>query len=318
MTRDELRDVAAQLLGFPSYDSSGPEKSWISRAVTRAVYRCFQPVEGNRMRWAEEGFGLHLPAPITLTLGVTNNSRDFSYTASPPSLPDASIFRGSYVLIGQEFYTYAESSENGEAGKFVEPYAGATGVVSAQFFHNSVMLDDRIFSVMRSPELLGYGRLNEIAGKPQEAIFRSVVYNDYWPLHGVYFYNTSAVQYGANSRFLMGTPAFYFVDDTMVGGLFGRRFVVHPLPEEAHSVRLRGSVGPSIPPTGQVPFPGPSDFAEVCLIPVLEKICSSSKRYAGKNQRELSEEYAAAIRMLLSFSKAQNRRPTRTRLKPGY
>lgn len=441
MTRDELRDVAAQILGFKDYASAGPEKNWIARAVTRAVYRCFQPAEGTRMRWAEEGFGLHFPAPVTVDLSVVNGSRSFSrvlplpdamvvegagttalnkvyprdgdYNGNPlytrevpsipspvdayirktgtswaigtpdldteyygsnaatpdlvetwtfnntgpippgeiwvqgpaptvrratwadidaagidratvpllpdnqPQLPDAALYRGSYALIGDEFYTYASKADAYE-GTFVEPYTGATGTVSAQFFHNSVILDERIFSVMRSPELLGYGRLNEIAGKPQEAIFRSVVYNDYWPLDGVYFYNMSAVRHGANSRFLVGTPAFYFVDDTMVGSVFGRRFVMHPLPEEAHSVRLRGSVGPSIPSTGDVPFPGPADFAEVCLLPILEKLCSSSKRYTGKNQRELAEEYAAAMRTLAGFGKGQNRRPTRTKVKPGY
>lgn len=437
MTRDELRDVAAQILGFKDYASAGPEKNWITRAVTRAVYRCFQPAEGTRMRWAEEGFGLHFPAPVTVDLNVVNGSSGFTrvtpqpdtmvvagagttavngvylrdgdlggfprytlvggtttqdsilytigiwfiatsgtsaYTsaedpATPdlvvtwvtdgagveplptvrratwadidaagidrttvpllgyngqtladldlPQLPDAALYRGSYALIGDEFYTYASKADD-DNGTFVEPYTGVTGTVSAQFFHNSVILDERIFSVMRSPELLGYGRLNEIAGKPQEAIFRSVVYNDYWPLDGVYFYNMSAVRHGANSRFLVGTPAFYFVDDTMVGSLFGRRFVMHPLPEEAHSVRLRGSVGPSIPSTGDVPFPGPADLAEVCLLPILEKLCSSSKRYSGKNQRELAEEYAAAMRMLAGFGKGQNRRPTRTKVKPGY
>jgi hypothetical protein len=134
----------------------------------------------------------------------------------------------------------------------------------------------------------------------------------------VYYYNSTRIRHGANSRFLIGTPAFYFIDDTMMAGRFGRRFMVHPLPEETFSVRARASVAPTIPDSGEVPFPGPSEMADVCLVPVLEKLVSTNKRYSGKNQREIADEYVAAIKMLKTYSQGQKRRPTRTRPKHGW
>ena len=103
-----------------------------------------------------------------------------------------------------------------------------------------------------------------------------------------------------------------------MGSEYARRFTVHPLPNQQHSIGLRASVSPTIPTTGDVPFPGPADMAEVVLVPILEKICSSSKRYTGKNQREIAEEYGSALRTLRRFGRSQKRRPIRLRLRPGY
>jgi len=313
MTRDELRDAAAQMLGFPSYAQSRPEQSWIARAVTRAVYKAFQPEDDTRTRWAERTFGLHLPGAITASIGVTQGGIGFTHSDDIP----ASTFAGSYVVIGNTFYTFKERTDDSN-GEFIEPYEGETGTVSATFYHNSITLDPSVFSVMASPELLGYGQLSEITGKRQEILARGLVYNDYWPEDGAFYYNSLAIQKGATNSLLIGTPNFYFVDDTALGDSYARRFVVHPLPQVKHSIKYRASVAPTIPATGDVPFPGPADFADVVLIPILEKICSSSKRYDGKNQRELATEYASALSTLRRFSRNQKRRPSRLRVRPGY
>lgn len=414
MTRDELRDAAAQMLGFPSYAQSRPEKLWIARAVTRAVYKAFQPEDDTRTRWAERTFGLHLPGAITFDIEVTKGSTQIAlpqpdamvvegagwneangvfvrsgeqngkpvygglggiewletspdffewvffegvyigfdnvdtpdqitswsnvYVPPAPTVRRATwadidaagidrstlggtlpinTFAGSYVVIGNTFYTFKERTDD-SSGEFIEPYEGESGTVSATFYHNSVTLDPSVFSVMASPELLGYGQLSEITGKRQEILARGLVYNDYWPEDGAFYYNSLAIQKGATNSLLIGTPNFYFVDDTALGDSYGRRFVVHPLPQVAHSIKYRASVAPAIPATGDVPFPGPPEFADVVLIPILEKICSSSKRYDGKNQRELATEYASALSTLRRFSRNQKRRPSRLRVRPGY
>lgn len=301
------------MLGFPDYATAKPEQSRLAKDVVRAVYEAFQPADGSRMTFAERSFGLSLPAAVTVNLSVTKGVAAFTHTGN---IPD-SKYRGSYVLINDYFYTFAEKTD-ATNGAFVEPFEGETGTVSAKFFHNSVALDSTVYSVMGSPEMLGYGKLTALTGKKQEIRFSSLVYNDYWPLDGTFYYNTLAVQRGTNNSFLMGVPAFYFIDDTMMGSVFGRRMSFHPLPTEAHTVRLRAQVAPTIPASGELPFPGPSELAEVVLPPILEKIVSASKRYSGKNQRELAEEYMKALAHLKRFAKPQKERHSRIRKRHGY
>jgi len=313
MNISELRNAAARMLGFKNYAQAKPEQANINSYITRAVYKVFQPDDQTRARFAEEPFGLYLPAAVSLTLNVVEGESAFTTAGNLP----LEKYIGSYVAIGNRFYTYSKRTDANN-GEFVEPYDGETGTVTAKFYHNSVVLDDRVFSVMGKPQLVGYGHLSELSGKRQEIRFRSIVYNDYWPRDGTFFYNTLATQRGANNSFLVGVPTFYFIDETAFNGNYLRRFTVHPLPEHKHSIGLRASVGPNIPDEGEVPFPGPDSMADVVLIPILEKICMSNERYAGKNKDAVMGEYASALATARRFNQSQKRRPSRFRVRPGY
>ncbi len=309
MTRDQLRDAAASMLGFPDYSKARPDQLWIARAVVRAVYKAFQPDDDSRAVWAEKSFGLFMPAPVSLSIGVTQGSSSFTHTDGCPD----EKYRGSYVIIGDRYYTYAERTDAAN-GEFAEPYEGVTGTITAKFYHNSVALDDTVFSVMAHPQMIGHGTLAEISSKRQELELTGLVRNDYIPSNGAAYYNTVSVQSSINT----GTPQVYFIDDTMMGSSFARRFVTHPLPDKQFSINARASIAPTIPAAGEVPFPGPADFADVVLIPILEMICSSSKRYSGKNQRELGKEEASAFGLLRRFSRPQKRKNSRVRVRRGY
>lgn len=314
MNFSDLRDIAAQFIGYPDYNQARPDQSWIDRVAKRAVYQAFQPEDNVRARWAEETMGIAVPAELTLGITVTQGSKDFTVSGGVLPLSD---YLGSFVLLDNTFYTYAaRASDTG--GSLVEPYNGISTTTTARFFHNSIRLDDRVVSVLAAPELLGYGNLSELAGKRSEVVFRSIVFNDYWPHDGAFYYNFLAIQRGHQSNMLVGVPNFYFIDDTSPNGEYFRRMVLHPLPQQAHSVRLRASVYPKIPMEGAIPFPGPPEFADVVLVPILEKICSSNKRFAGRNQREIAAEYATALNTLRQFSRSQKRRPTRITLRRGY
>ncbi len=309
MTRDELRDAAAEMLGFPNYSQARPDQTWIARAVVRAVYKAFQPDDDSRAVWAEKSFGLYLPAPVSVSIVVTQGSTDFTHSDDIPE----EQYRGSYVIIGDRYYTYAERTD-ATNGKLSEPYEGTTGTVNATFYHNSVVLDERVFSVMAHPQMVGHGALAELSSKRQELRLRGLVRDDYWPLDGSAYYNTTTVKSSINT----GTPQVYFIDDTMMDSSISRRFVVHPLPSQQFSINARASIAPTIPAEGDIPFPGPDDMADVILIPILEKVCSSSKRYSGKNKRELAEEEAEAFGLLRRFSRPQKRKNSRMRTRRGY
>jgi hypothetical protein len=313
MTLNELRDVAAQFLGYPDYQGARPDQLWITRAVKRAVYQTFQPEDNTRARWAEEILGVKVPGELVLDVTITQGSKTITTAGELPT----NDYAGSFVLIGNDFYTYAGRTSETE-GSIVEPFEKVSQTVSARFFHNSIALDSRVVSVLAKPELIGYGNLNELSGKRGEIAFRSIIYNDYWPHDGAFFYNSLAIQRGAQNNMLIGVPNFYFIEDTSPNGDYFRRIVLHPLPQEAHTIRVRASVFPQIPEEGKIPFPGPDEFADVILVPILEKVCSSSKRYAGRNQREIAAEYATALNTLRQFSRSQKRRPTRITLRRGY
>jgi len=314
MTLAELRNAAARMLGFKNYAQAKGEEANINSYIARAVYKVFQPDDQSRARFAEEPFGLFLPAAVSINLNVLEGQTAFSTDGA--ALPE-SKYIGSYITVGNRFYTYSARTD-ATNGSFVEPYDGESGVVTAKFYHNSIALDDRVFSIMGKPQLVGYGNLSELSGKRQEIKFRSIVYNDYWPHDGSFFYNAMAVQQGINSSFLVGVPAFYFIDETAFGGNYIRRFTVHPLPEQRHSIGCRASVAPAIPSEDEVPFPGPADMADVVLIPILEKICMSNERYAGKNQGAVMQEYASALATARRFNNSQKRRPVRFTVRRGY
>ena len=131
MTLDELRDAAAQMLGFPDFASARPDQSWISRAVVRAVYKAFQPTDDTRAKWAEETFGIFLPAPQTINLDLTQGSSSFSV---PISQPNALVVEGAGTEAANGIYLIDNSYSAPQAFQYGVPEPHWISYFEVQWF----------------------------------------------------------------------------------------------------------------------------------------------------------------------------------------
>jgi hypothetical protein len=288
MTLTEIRNQAAKGLGQEAYaDLLTQDQVDVDGLIHEAYLECYSPVAPHNTRgeWTVRYHSDLLKTPVTVTLGLTNGSKDMTVTG----VTMEAKYIGSFIKIQDRWYRYAGAVSGTE--KLLQPWDGDTGNYPATVYYNAVALPAACAKVIERPSILGMGELWPMPGPEAEIMIRSEPAYDFSSYRNRL---SPAVRRSQFSRVLSqdtGDPVFYHVDSGSLTETFAptKRFHVFPVPDRQCTLEMRMHILPARMTGGSdVPaLPGDTatvDIAQTILLPLVRErvaLLDNGRRFTG-------------------------------------
>jgi hypothetical protein len=324
MTLTEIRTQCAKLLGQEQYtDLVAQDQTDVDAFINEAYLECYSPVAPHNTRgeWTVRYHSDLLKAPVAVTLGLTNGSKDM--TVSGATLEAKYV--GSFIKIEDKWFRYAGSVTGTE--KLLQPWDGATGSYSATVYYNAVALPAACAKVIERPSVLGMGELFAMPGPEAEIMVRSEPAYDYSSFRARLSPSIRRSQFSKVLTQDTGDPSFYHVDSGSLTETFAttKRFHVFPIPDRQCVLEMRIHILPAKLSTGtDVPaLPGDTvtvDMAASILLPLArERIAlnDNGRRFTG-DIKAVREAAMMAREQLSKLTKPQRDTGQRIGLARGW
>lgn len=286
MATGDLDYLRLQLAGMVSTKTfallSATEQADADAVINQAYRECYSDRNGKRPKWATKPFAYRAPAQVTFTATLTQGATSLG---TPSATPDVN-FAGSYVKIGERWFTYA--GLDGSTHRLVEPWPDATGVQTLVMYHNSRLLPTDYVDICEKPAIVGRGKLMPMQSQEAEMEYRSG-YRDFGARPGAGY--QSQGDYGLSASMETGNPLWYYVDATSVGVTYDarHRICLYPLPDTTdRTITSRYYFIPALLSSGATMPELPADVVVDILLPIARALWAMTcKRYAGTNVQAL-------------------------------